>query len=245
VGDPARGFDKRQPGGWVFCILPQLEQQNVFDLAGYAQDNAERRARLATMIQTPLATFHCPSRRSAEIYPNRWQPFNSLPVSSVAKCDYAANAGDVFFDVGSGPVTLAQGDHAGYHWPAYPATGVVFLRSAVRVASVTDGTTQTYLVGEKNVPSSAYDNGDDRGDDQSMYSGDDFDTVRWTTNGWTPLNDDPGDSAEARFGSAHSSGCNFVFCDGSVRSVAYTVDAQVHQRLGSRSDGHVVSLPSD
>src|SRR5947207_12126668 len=30
MGDPDRGSGKRQPGGWVFCILPYVEQQQLF-----------------------------------------------------------------------------------------------------------------------------------------------------------------------------------------------------------------------
>ena len=33
VGDPDRGFDRRQPGGWIYNILPYIEQAQVHDLA--------------------------------------------------------------------------------------------------------------------------------------------------------------------------------------------------------------------
>lgn len=43
-----------------------------------------------------------------------------------------------------------------------------------------------------------------------------------------------------RFGSMHSSGCQFVRCDGSVHSIPFTIDAQVFPNLGNRKDGQVV-----
>jgi prepilin-type N-terminal cleavage/methylation domain-containing protein len=32
VGDPDRGFDERQPGGWIYNILPFIEEQQVHDM---------------------------------------------------------------------------------------------------------------------------------------------------------------------------------------------------------------------
>ena len=41
----------------------------------------------------------------------------------------------------------------------------------------------------------------------------------------------------SRFGSPHSRGVNFVFCDGSVHKVSYSIDPEIHRRLGNRRDG--------
>ena len=240
VGDPKRGVDKRQPGGWIFNLLPYLEQTQVHDIGEISVTDAELRMRLADMCRSPIPIFNCPSRRATSLYPSQWQAFNTDPVQTVAKSDYAANAGSVFLDVGAGPVSLAEGDSSTYAWPTYDATGICYQRSQVRVSDITDGTSHTILVGEKNLPRERYSTGDDRGDDQSMYSGDDFDTLRWANAAWLPINDKVADYSEARFGSAHVHGVNLLLCDGAVRHASYNIDRDVYEHLGGKSDGAVV-----
>ena len=235
VGDPNRGNDRRQPGGWVFNILPFLEQEALWS-TGANLHGPELTEALGEMLQTPLAVFSCPSRRDAQVYPQDWLPFNAVFTAVAAKSDYAINSGDLFFDSGSGPLSLAQADSPLFTWPDYRGTGIGFLRSEVRLGDVLDGASNTYLIGEKNLPRREYTRGTCRGDDQSMYSGDDFDIARWTAPDWTPLRDEAGEMAEARFGSPHAV-CHFVFCDGSVRAIGFDIDGETHRRLGHRAAG--------
>ncbi len=106
--------------------------------------------------------------------------------------------------------------------------------------SSTDGLSNTYLVGEKYVNRLAYGTADDPGHNQSLYSGVDLDVNRWTID--PPAADDDGDRFRV-FGSAHSAGCQLAFCDGSVRVISYTIDAETHRRLGNRRDGMPVPVP--
>jgi hypothetical protein len=100
----------------------------------------------------------------------------------------------------------------------------------VQIANVGDGTSHTYLLGEKYVVSQGWDPGDDQG----LYTGFDYDTFRWTKA--PPLPDSLADWTE-RFGSNHPATCQFVFCDGSVRAISFDIDARVHRWLGNRQDG--------
>jgi type II secretory pathway pseudopilin PulG len=69
VGDPDRGFDKRQTGGWAFNLLPFVEQQAVRDLGRGLQDPAAKADQAAIRLSTPLPIFNCPSRRPATLWP--------------------------------------------------------------------------------------------------------------------------------------------------------------------------------
>ncbi len=43
-----------------------------------------------------------------------------------------------------------------------------------------------------------------------------------------------------KFGSAHPTGCNFVFCDGSVHTISYNISNDIHARLCNRCDGKAI-----
>ena len=240
VGDPDRGTDRRQPGGWIYNILPYVEQADLRK-KGAGLNATPKRQALTELMQTPLSAFTCPSRSSASLYP--MNPFvvprNASQPIEVAKTDYAVNEGDFVTGTLDGPGTLRDGDSRSYAWEdTTKASGICFLRSEIRPAGVSDGLSQTYLIGEKNVSWGGYDTSFDPGHDQSMYMGVDIDINRWVTEG--PKRDGRGLEFR-RFGSAHPGACNFVFCDGSVHAISYTIDAEVHRRLGNRRDG----LPVD
>ena len=73
VGNPDRGPDVEQPGGWLYSILPQLEQRALYQLGSDEQPNVLTTTKLdgsTQRIQTPLAVANCPTRRPAIMLPN-------------------------------------------------------------------------------------------------------------------------------------------------------------------------------
>ena len=255
VGDPDAGYDWRQPGGWIFAILPYVEEQAVHDMAKGVQEK-DKRERLTQMTRTPLPLFNCPSRRDAALYDQPdfgWRPGNYDIRVAAAKSDYAANAGD-YVDFGhGGPLTVEALE--GYEWYRHPedfkrVTGVVTRRAAIALRRITDGLSRTYFAGEKSVDVDSYAHREYQGggDDQNMYVGFDEDVNRWTTEDGRvllPIPDRPQSDTPRSFGSAHLAGCGFVFCDGSVRLISYDIDAEVHRRLGNRRDGQDVVFPGE
>ena len=116
--------------------------------------------------------------------------------------------------------------------------------SQITTADITDGTSNTYLAGEKYVWPDQYLTGLDGGDDWNMYVGEQDDNTRQvayvsgnTTVYYPPLPDTPGKEDGYPFGSAHANGLFMAFCDGSVQMISYSIDPEIHRRLGNRMDG--------
>jgi prepilin-type N-terminal cleavage/methylation domain-containing protein len=244
-GDPDRGFRGRQPGGWHFNILPFIEMKSIHDI-GKGNNQAGRTQTAMSVI----SLFSCPSRRPPVLsaYGGGSPIHNIDQVANVAKSDYAGNMGD-YTDRGTshdGPTSYADGDATpasdwyGAKYRGDPAlnTGVIFRRSSLKIKDIIDGTSHTYIVGERNLnPDSYY--GASIDDDQPWSQGLDQDTIRWTAveGDCTPSQDRRGDGAHTyAFGSAHGSSFSMLFCDGAVHPISYDIDPEMHRRLGNRMD---------
>ena len=242
AGDPDRGFDRRQIGGWTYNVLPYVEQQVLHDM-GAGMSVTDKKAAASKRAQTALPIFYCPTRRSAVPYPNHYNQLNINPVPTAAHTDYAANTGtntawDTTYINFPDPSTV---DSPGFVWPDVSTmTGVIYASSTVQIAQIPDGTTNTYLVGEKYLIADHYTDSPDSDDDEPIYCGMDFDMNRWTSTDVLPQQDRAGVSAPYSFGSAHAAGFNMAFCDGSVRSISYSIDPNTHANLGNREDGQPI-----
>ena len=76
LGLPGRGYPdlgngQGQPGGWLYNVLPYVEQGTLHDLgAGLSPWNSPaKEAANLQRLYTPLATLHCPTRRRAMLFP--------------------------------------------------------------------------------------------------------------------------------------------------------------------------------
>lgn len=102
-------------------------------------------------------------------------------------------------------------------------------------SDVLDGLSRTYLLGEKNVRSDAYETTDDSGDVFPAWSGYSASNIRWARK--PPIQDEWEVEHPSEFGSAHYVGANMVMADGAVLTVNYDIDAAVHAARASINDG--------
>jgi prepilin-type N-terminal cleavage/methylation domain-containing protein/prepilin-type processing-associated H-X9-DG protein len=251
TGDPDLGTGLKQPGGWSFCILPFMEQQALFELGsdgGPEKITSTNYGNSAQQIegalrrdQTPLSAFTCPTRRSPMLYP---RPRTNLPyyngpqhTNPAAGLDYCANSGvDVTYPFNT--LTNLQA--------SFDGGGISHAKAVIKLADITDGTSSTYMLGEKYIGPDQYFTGLDDGDDHGMYEGHGVDGYRWCTNDpannrvYPPAQEQPGIMLWWSFGSPHPISCNFAFCDGSVSAINYSINPEIHACLGNRRDGKTI-----
>lgn len=254
------GGEVGQPGAWTFSLLPYLEQQSLYELGRYHAAPDRRDQDLRQRITTGVGIYNCPSRRGPDTFAIECDTCGSPigivgTISRTARGDYAVNIGDGAPDPNelhtwpldfAGPADLDEARELTRYddWPKPPAdwSGISYLRTGVRFRAIRDGLSHTFLVGEKYIDAWAYESGEDWGDNEGLFSGFNNDNHRSTHPHWTYKQDRGGVTSIGSFGSAHAAG-NFVMADGSVRTVAYTIDATLFRNLGNRHDGKTTVTP--
>jgi prepilin-type N-terminal cleavage/methylation domain-containing protein len=213
---------------WAWLILPNLEQQNLYNRW---QPGVPFRQAALVAVQSPVPIYFCPSRRG----PNDGlsQPFNNpnplclhLPPIAGALGDYAVSVGTTGADYA---ITMPNG-------PTIVPNGAFEFPTGHRFADITDGLSNTILVGEKHVPRASFGS---YPWDCSLYDG--HNPVCSTRAGGPDyaLATVPTDSAW-RFGSTHPGICQFALCDGSVQQIVNTISPFVLGLLTQRNDGQPI-----
>jgi prepilin-type N-terminal cleavage/methylation domain-containing protein len=206
----------RSDWSWPYQVLPFIEQKTVYDNTNNT-----------VVYQTPISTYYCPSRRSAQVY------------NGTAKIDYAGCAGTTMGNTGN----------------TTPSDGAVVRRGTgpMRFATIEDGTSNTMLVGEKQLNRGKF--GQTYDDNEPYVSaGWDSEIVRISGTATSPERPGPdtehpsltntadGNVGSNRFGSSHPGVFLISLADGSGRGISYTIDMETFRRLCARNDGKPVSL---
>jgi prepilin-type N-terminal cleavage/methylation domain-containing protein/prepilin-type processing-associated H-X9-DG protein len=135
------------------------------------------------------------------------------------------------------PYQLASGNYCG-------SEGILSSMSSVRIAQITDGTSQTLLLGERLVQpggltglpfTSAWCGQVAFADEYDLRS-----VPYLLPDPNHPINGSPSDPL--CFGSRHPQGANFVFADGSCSFLNNSIDAQVFAALGTPDGGETVNV---
>jgi prepilin-type processing-associated H-X9-DG protein len=144
-------------------------------------------------------------------------------------------------------------------------------RTPVSIASVTDGTSNTFILGEKSLVDAGYGqnclSSQNALIDQSFWANPSMQDcvagTEWPLNSsftqlkaqitalggcstgenvsGTDANSCACDARTTNFSSNHPGGVNFAFCDGSVRFISQTIPLPTLQALSTRSNGEVIN----
>jgi len=208
-----------------------------------------------------IPAFHCPTRRAAVakgpwdewnydvnwFYANeRWQTGESIPSGSrkYGQTDYAAanwDRGDNWLG-GEGAPWHSEGTGMCF----FVDRGTPGFRRTATLADARDGTSNVLWGAEKALNAArCVATSENCGDDNEGYSaGWDGDTIRYTS--FVPLTDLEAKNighGDTRFGSGHPGGVNLLLCDGSGRTVPFSIDLTIWRRLGHRDDGRPIQWP--
>jgi prepilin-type processing-associated H-X9-DG protein len=216
-GVDGAGNDTGPGWGWAAFILPQMEQQNLSNAVRFDQP-IEAPVNSGVRVM-PLKSYLCPSDNPQPTWTaSQLDPLGN-PVAAI--CDVAsANYIGVF----------------GVTEPGVDGEGAFFRNSKVRIADITDGTSQTLLVGER-----AHDLA------PATWVGAVTKAEIFPYNssnmvlGHTGESNGPAAPTESNhFSSRHSGGVNFVFADGRVRLLTGSVSAAVFRALSTCAGGEPV-----
>lgn len=292
--EPDGGFGRDQPGGWLYGLLPFLEEGNIRDIGtGTEPNTTDRTIAMQQLLVAPVSVLNCPSRRTAEAFPlvgtdsnmtfNAGTGFIDNP-GAAYRSDYGGcvsgglqrdfdNASNIdkrrFVPTdGPGPDSFEEaivfdqltnnGVTAWFTASSGGRNGVIIAREPIRIRQITDGTSKTYIAGERFRESDHYTDGESSFDDQGPYNGFDRDTI---VSAWTlPLQDrtendynewfadvasqfDPSlEEVFFNFGAAHPAAFQVIYGDGSVASISYDIDLEVHRAAGSRNGQEVIQV---
>ncbi len=244
-------FDNDGPGwGWASFSLGQMEQTPVYNSINFVlgiEFPANQTSRL-----TVLASFLCPSDAWRQdtftvVDSTTTGTTPGAPICNVASSNYVGSVGSgdpsslypYIIDADDGPPGRDNGN------------GLFFRNHSVKIAQITDGTSQTFAAGERSqnlsraswtgavtnaavplVAIQAEAGLDPEGGGALVLS--------HTGEGHGP-NSPSGLAHGDQYWSLHPGGANFLFADGSVRFIKELVGFRIFQAVATRAGGEVLS----
>lgn len=228
-------------GPILLHILPFIEQRPLYEKFDFSQPPESQTVPggTALLAATVIKTYVCPSDKN----------FNLL--SGRAIHNYVASSGPTAHGSNSACACSAAGSWNTYATSPYSnatdfAGPFTRMATAIRLAEVTDGLSQTIFFGEVRRDCSAHVRG-------GWLSSN---NANGLTSTLIPINNNTCDdtaadacqrpcnwSTELGFKSLHPGGANFLLGDGAVIYLTQNIDHNNYQALGGKSDGKAAILP--
>lgn len=258
VGDPDLGFHNTQTGGWLFNILPYVEQAALHDM-GTGMSDADKAVQFAKRVAIPVPVYSCPTRGSTLFSGAKtlrtWDN-TTLSVGSIARADYGGCWG------GSKPPGDGNGNGADGAMNRYAEIASSGLGTGCVVEAITDGLSNVFLCGERSLDLDQYspaansiscnNAGWSIGPEGDVYCSVLVSflssSVPMITN--PPSQDASGlsrchpqniESYASAFGGPHAV-LNMAMCDGSIRGIGFDIEPAIFAKIGVMNDGGTADL---
>jgi prepilin-type N-terminal cleavage/methylation domain-containing protein len=230
------GSDRTQ-APWSVLILPYMEQSNLYNQFDFGRtftgsSNIVGQAPNAALFNLNNKAFQCPSDPDSQ--------------STINNSNYlGVQGGGPITGPGSAPCSTRSGQRVFFQ------SGIIYANSKITHGSITDGTTNTFLIGESRympVPRMRAD-GFHAGWASSLKADNAFAVPLTFAGAVLPINSWPECGPAIRdcfemvsriFGSKHTGGCQFGLADGSVHFISQSIDVDTYRNLSNRSDGQVL-----
>jgi len=234
-GGPDNPAVRRFYFSWPYHILPYMEQKPLYDVVGSIDQ--------MTDINTVTGGAGLLTTMDRTPVPAYYCPArrSAQLYHNDGICDYGGNTGTTLND------------------------GVIVQNAAVnyvivRIQSITDGTSNVLMVGERRINLQTMFTGNDCYDNEPcVRPAGDCDVLRraqpsggsWLTPAFDVNDNGPltaascgyfGGQGLCQFGSSHQAGMFAALADGSVRRIGYNIDPLTFKNLCVRNDGAPVSL---
>jgi prepilin-type N-terminal cleavage/methylation domain-containing protein/prepilin-type processing-associated H-X9-DG protein len=238
--------DGTGPGwGWAAFLLPYLEQENTFRLIDFSQPSiAPGNHAVARTVNVKF--LRCPSDLRNDPIPNSDFVNNGGLVGDLARSNYVACYGNTPF-LGEQPSVLTN--HLVID--GISGRGMFYRNSKTRVADITDGLSNTFMVGERSaknsmstwvgvIPGATWNSIND----VANYGGIPSNLAATLVLGHACRQHPPSTELGVAedFSSQHINGINVLFCDGSVHSIHKSINMGVYPFTASVADGKVIQI---
>ena len=217
--------------GWATFLLPHVEQAPLYDILNPNGTviPPTQSAGGSAPVQKPLAVYVCPASSGTPLNSNRG---NHAAANYVAVLGASPGVSGTAFNTDQ----LTK------------ASGCIYGNSNTRITDITDGSSNTVLVGERafgKIGTQDYNGGIWSG----VYEAARVAANMWFLSGTTDaahnshrVQATSGANSVWAFSSTHGGRVNFVFGDGSVRPLSSGLDRATQAALASRNDGVPVTL---